>query len=77
MENLIPLKPMSMALLIHGNMAGKTVYVKEKHPTKELWKVYWRLRGMAVPTSHLMMLEGFADQRTHDRLIIKHYKKRK
>ena len=77
-EPLVPLQKGSVAMIIHSHAAGKPVLLIDKYPGEEVWKVVTRYGGkLAVPSSHLMMLEGFNDSRLHDRLVIKHYSSKK
>lgn len=78
MDNLTPLQKGSVAMIIHSHASGCPVLLIKKKPDEELWMVVNRYgRKMAVPSPHLMMLEGFSDRRTHDRLVIKHYSRMK
>lgn len=79
MESLAPVKPNAVAMLINKHTAGCPVLVLKKKPDEELWMVVNRYgRKMAVPTSHLMMIDGYERRGSAmDVMVINNYKRSK
>lgn len=75
-EAPVPLQKGAIAMCLRGHSAGRAVLLINRNETGGKWYVVTK-RGAkwVVPSSHLLMIEGYEGQPGRDRLVIHAYKK--
>lgn len=75
-EAPVPLQKGAIAMCLKGHAAGRAVLLLNKNPIGDRWYVITKYGAQwLVPSSHLLMIEGYEGQPGRDRLVIHAYKK--